>query len=96
VDAGAREAFLIPARTDTERWRLIYIDHAEFVRPWTEHLAKKSYELRRWGATTVRRLHQSREMGDIFLRHAGKSVADKHYFTERPLAVPITFADCGL
>lgn len=87
---------LVPARTKTERWELIYIRHADFVRPWTAHLAKRGYELRRWGATKLALLHQSEEMAELFLRHAKRTTAQKHYLTERPLPAPITLADVGL
>lgn len=87
---------LVPARTKTERWELIYLRHADFVRPWTAHLAKRGYELRRWGATKLALLHQSEEMAELFLRHAKRTTAQKHYLTERPLAAPITLGDVGL
>lgn len=85
---------LVPAPTPTARWELVYLRHADFVRPWTAHLAKRGYELRRWAATRVRLMMRSREAGDLFLRHAGKSVAEAHYFTRSPLPPPITLADC--
>lgn len=89
-------AFLIPALTVTDRWELVNVAHNDFVRPWTEHLQKRSYELRRWAGTKVRMMHRSREMGDIFLRHAPTSVGELNYFTDAPVPAPITLGDVGL
>jgi hypothetical protein len=96
IDGRKPADFLVPGRTKTEVWELIYVRHADFVRPWTAHLAKRGYELRRWGATKVALLHQSEEMADLFLRHAKTTTAQKHYLTERPLPCPITLGDVGL
>lgn len=87
---------LVPAATATDRWELIYRRHSDFVRPWTGDRQKTSYELRRWGATKIARLHQSAEMADRFLRHARTTTAERHYLTELPLPCPITLADCGV
>lgn len=97
--AGAAEdgkAFLIPALTPTARWDLVNLAHNDFVRSWTGHLQKRSYELRRWAGTKVRMLHRSREMGDVFLRHAPTSVGELNYFTDAPVPAPITLSDVGL
>lgn len=88
--------YLIPALTVTDRWELVNVAHNDFVRPWTEHLQKRSYELRRWAGTKVRMMHRSREMGDIFLRHAPTSVGELNYFTDAPVPAPIMLSDCGL
>jgi hypothetical protein len=86
---------LVPAASATERRELIYIAHADFVRPWTAEHAKKGYELRAWGATVVERLHKSREYAEYFLRHGKQTTAEQSYL-ERPLAAPITLGDCGV
>lgn len=88
--------YLVPLETMTARSEVVNREHSQFVRPWTKDKQKSSYELRRWGATKVARLHQSEEMADRFLRHAKKTTAQKHYLTERPMPAPITLADCGL
>jgi hypothetical protein len=91
----AADDFLVAATDAAERKKLIYREHSAFMRPWTKDHQKTTYELRRWCRTKIKGLHGGvNEMADAFLRHAPRSVGEKHYETERPLPAPITLADC--
>ena len=96
IQGRAPDDWLVPAANGRARTLLIYRRHADFVRPWTQEHQKRSYELRRWAATKVAKLHGGLEMAERFIRHAPRTVAALHYITELSLPAPITLADCGL
>lgn len=97
IDGRAGEELLVPAPTKTARWELINVAHNDFVRPWLGGFRKRSYELRRWAATTIATLHQSDAMAEKFLRHATKTTAGKFYVPPDTVTpAPITLADAGL
>jgi hypothetical protein len=60
-----------------------------------EGFRKRSFELRRWGASNVAELHQNDAMGSWFLRHSPKTTGTKFYL-KASVPAPITFADCGV
>jgi hypothetical protein len=88
------DELLVPAGTKTDRWELINKAHNDFVRPWLADFRKRSYELRRWGASKVAELHQNDAMGSWFLRHSPKTTGTKYYL-KAPVPAPITLGDCG-
>lgn len=73
--------FLVPAPSKTARQKLIYREHAAWMRRWlpADQFAKAGYELRRWSAQIIEAQY-GRDAAEAFLRHAPKSVAERHYF----------------
>ena len=91
------EMLVLPAGSATGRWELINLRHNEFMRPWTEKMRARQYELRRWGHDKVLSLTGSWEVADRFLRHKPQTLGARHYNATRPpLPPPITLADCGV
>lgn len=72
---------VLPNRTKSDRAELIDRTHAEWIRQFlpADKYVKAGYELRRWGAQ-VMETRYGREAAEAFLRHAPKTVAERHYF----------------
>lgn len=73
-------AFIVPARTPTERVELVNIEHAGFMRRFlpADQFAKAGYELRRWAQQKMEQRY-SREAGAAFTRHAAPRDANVNY-----------------
>lgn len=72
---------VLPKGTKTDRENLVNRVHAEWIRQFlpADQYAKAGYELRRWAAQTMETRY-GREAAEAFLRHAPKTVAERHYF----------------
>lgn len=72
---------VMPKANKTDRQNLIYHGHAEWIRQFlpADKYVKAGYELRRWGAQ-VMETRYGRDAAEAFLRHAPKTVAERHYF----------------
>ncbi len=78
---AAPAAHIIPAADPTERYDLIYREHAAFIRRFLprEDFGKAGYELRRFAFRTIMAKHGSREAARAFLRHAMPADAARAY-----------------
>lgn len=80
-DKQPGDFLVLPKGTKTDRENLVNREHAEWIRQFlpAEQYAKAGYELRRWAAQTMETRY-GRDAAEAFLRHAPKTVAERHYF----------------
>jgi hypothetical protein len=80
-DRQPGDFLVLPTGTKTDRQDLVYREHAEWIRTFlpADKYAKAGYELRRWAAQVMETRH-GRDAAEAFLRHAPKTVAERHYF----------------
>lgn len=81
IDPADSGAWVIPGRTATERYDVVYREHREWIRGFlpAELFAKAGYELRRWGQQRMAAKYHSREVGQAFTRHALPMDAGRFY-----------------
>lgn len=78
---GPADFLVLPEGTKSDRAELIDRTHAEWIRQFlpADKYVKAGYELRRWSAQ-VMETRYGRDAAEAFLRHAPKTVAERHYF----------------
>lgn len=81
LDREPGDFLVLPDANKTDRQNLVYREHADWIRKFlpADKYLKAGYELRRWSAQ-VMETRYGRDAAEAFLRHAPKTVAERHYF----------------
>lgn len=73
--------FLVPARSPTDRFNLVYRVHSQFVKKYIGDRQKTSYELRKHAGSIIATRDRNLMAAQQFLRHASPETTSKYYAT---------------